>query len=226
MLVALTNAVSPWLVEEYPFVDFELALLQQDAYCKKLADHGVNVEQLKVNCACPNGCFIEDTAIVDELAIIAPMGIDSRRNEPESIESELAKYRRIEHVSPEANVEGGDILQVGRDIFVGLSSSTNACAVDEFERILGPFGYSMIPVNVTGGLHLKSACTALNDETLLVKAGWIPSLSKHGECFTCPKLSLWQQTQYVLAIRSSCRMAFRELLSSCKGTFTKLRLWI
>jgi dimethylargininase len=174
MQVALTNAVSPWLVENYPFVDFELALLQQDAYCKKLADHGVQVKRLKVNCGCPDGCFIEDTAVVvDELAILTNMGCDSRHSEPEAIETELAKYRQVEHISPDARLEGGDILQLGRTIFVGLSSRTNMRAVEELERILGPLDYSLVPVTVKGGLHLKTACTALDDETLLVNPRWV-----------------------------------------------------
>jgi dimethylargininase len=176
MQVALTNAVSPWLVENYPFVDFELALLQQDAYCKKLADHGVQVKKLKINCGCPDGCFIEDTAIVvDELAVLTSMGCESRHSEPEAVENELAKYRKVEHVSPDAKLEGGDILQLGKTLFVGLSSRTNLRGVEELERILTPLGYSLVPVTVKGGLHLKTACTALDEETFLLNPRLVDS---------------------------------------------------
>src|SRR5262249_46333881 len=36
-----------------------------------------------------------------------------------------------------------------------------------------PFGYRVVPVQVRGCLHLKSACTALDGETLLVNREWV-----------------------------------------------------
>lgn len=174
MLVALTNAVSPEIVAHYEGLDYELAVRQQEEYCAALARAGARVERLALNAHYPDGCFIEDTAVVvDELAVVTNMAAELRRGEPEAVESVLAAYRDVARVSGAATLDGGDVLRVGRELFVGLSSRTNARAAEVLKRILGSFGYRVTPVAVTGGLHLKTACTALDDRTLLVNAAWV-----------------------------------------------------
>ncbi|MGH9900782.1 MAG: dimethylarginine dimethylaminohydrolase family protein [Pyrinomonadaceae bacterium] len=174
MLVALTNVVSPKLVGQYGAVDYPLALRQHDEYCAALAERGVSVERLAVNASYQNGCFVEDTAVVvDELAVITTMGAASRRGEPAAVGKHLAKYRETVHLSPPAALEGGDVLRVGKRLFVGLSSRTDARGLEELKRILSPFGYDVSGVSVRDGLHLKTACTALDGETLLVNPEWV-----------------------------------------------------
>jgi dimethylargininase len=174
MLVALTNAVSPEIVSVYSEVDFELAVRQQDEYCAALARAGARVERLAVNGHYPDGCFIEDTAIVvEELAVVTNMMAEWRRGEPAAIENVLAGYRDVARLSAAAEMDGGDVLRVGRELFVGLSSRTNRRAFEELKRTLGPFGYSVTAVGVKGCLHLKTACTALDERTLLVNPAWV-----------------------------------------------------
>jgi dimethylargininase len=91
----------------------------------------------------------------------------SRRGETAAIEQELKKYRETVRISPSATLEGGDALRVGKRIFVGLSPRTNAAGIRELAHLLKPFGYSVTAVEMRGCLHLKSACTALDDRTLL-----------------------------------------------------------
>lgn len=174
MLIALTNAVSPEIVAVYGEVDFELAVRQQDEYCAALARGGARVERLAVNSLYPDGCFIEDTAIVvDEVAVVTNMTAEWRRGEPGAVEQVLAGYRDVARLSGAATIDGGDVLRVGRELFVGLSSRTNRRAAEELKRILGPFGYEVTPVDVKGCLHLKTACTALDERTLLVNPAWV-----------------------------------------------------
>ena len=47
------------------------------------------------------------------------------------------------------------------------------------EKIVRRHGYRVVPVPVRGCLHLKTACTALPDESLLVNPAWLdtPALS-------------------------------------------------
>src|SRR5687767_1377634 len=114
MLVALANAVSPEIVAVYGEVDYELAVRQQDEYCAALAQRGARVERLAVNSSYPDGCFIEDTAIVvDELAVVTNMVAEWRRGEPRAIENVLAGYRDIARLSGAAEIDGGDVLRVG-----------------------------------------------------------------------------------------------------------------
>jgi dimethylargininase len=180
MLTALTHIVSPKMdCCELTFMDrqpinIELAERQHDHYCAFLESHGLRVVKLSENIHCPDSCFVEDTAIVlDELAIITSMGVASRREESPAIERELAKHRELAHIRLPATIEGGDVLRVGKKLFVGLSSRTNAEGVRALAQILIPLGYEVIPVSVKNSLHLKTACTAIDDETLLMNPNWI-----------------------------------------------------
>lgn len=180
MLRALTHKISPRIAEcEVTFINrspinLRLAARQHDNYCAVLRGLGVIVEELSENESYPDSCFVEDTAIVvDELAIICSMGVPSRRGETALIKRELARYREIAHVSLPATIEGGDVLRIGRKMFVGQSSRTNLGGIEEIARILRPYGYRVRPVRTKGSLHLKSACTAIDEETLFVNPDWV-----------------------------------------------------
>jgi dimethylargininase len=179
-MLALTHLPSPFLDQgqrthvRRETVDFHLALRQHADYCQMLRDCGAEVFTLNVNCDEPDSTFIEDTAIVlDEIAVLASMGAIARRKEPAQIEQELRKYRNIERVNPPATLEGGDVLRVGRNLLVGLSARTNRAGVQALKSIVERHGYRVLPVRVTGCLHLKTACTALPDGSLLVNPAWV-----------------------------------------------------
>lgn len=179
MLLALTHIVSPNLSEcelthrEHVPIDMALATRQHAAYCDTLRSHGLEVIELDVNRDYPDSVFVEDTAVVvDELAVMANPGAPSRRGEVTNMEPVLARYRPIARIQPPATLDGGDVLRVGNKIFVGLSSRTDQAGVDALADILKPFGYDVTPVAVTGCLHLKSAISAVDNETLLVNPDW------------------------------------------------------
>jgi len=175
MLVAITRDVSPRISEcELTFmdrepIDLEVAARQLDNYRAALEKCGVLIRSLPPDDRYPDSCFVEDTAIVvDEVAVITSMGAASRRGETEAIEAELSRYRKIERITLPATIDGGDVLRVGTRILVGRSSRTNEAGIQELARIMEPYGYKVIPVRTAGSLHFKSACTAVDDETLLV----------------------------------------------------------
>ena len=180
MLRALTHKVSPRIAEcQLTFVDrspidLRTAERQHEHYCDVLRKLGVVVSELSENESYPDSCFVEDTAIVvDELAIICSMGVPSRRGETGLIERELSRHRDVAHISLPATIEGGDVLRIGRRIFVGESSRTNREGVEELARLLEPSGYRVARVRTKGSLHLKSACTAIDEETLFVNPDWV-----------------------------------------------------
>ena len=155
-------------------IDHNLALRQHAAYCQVLRDCGVDVVTLDVNRGLPDGTFVEDTAVVfDEAAVLTSMGVEARRPELAGIEPELRKYRALHRIDPPANLEGGDVLRVGRTFLVGLSARTNHAGLEAFEAIVRRYGYRVQPVPVRDCLHLKTACTALPDDTLLVNPSWL-----------------------------------------------------
>jgi dimethylargininase len=179
-MLALTHAVSPNLAQclrtfvAPAAIDYDRAVRQHQAYCRMLQDCGAEVRTLDVNRHLPDSVFIEDTAIVlDEVAVLASMGAPSRRPEAAGIEPELRKYREVVRVDLPATVEGGDVLRVGRTLLVGLSSRTNLAGVKALEAFVERFAYRVQPVQVHGCLHLKSACAALPDRTLLVNPNWL-----------------------------------------------------
>jgi dimethylargininase len=179
MLTAITRAVSPGIVNcELTFVARQPIALakaeeQHRAYQQLLEKCGARVISLPAEPALPDSMFVEDPAIVlDELAIILPLGTETRRPEAASIAQALAKFRKLACVELPGQVEGGDVLRVGRRLFAGLSSRTNPEGIRQLASILGSYGYEVIGVPVTGCLHLKSAVTYIGRNTLLANRAW------------------------------------------------------
>jgi len=157
-------------------IDVARALEQHAAYRAALAAGGATVVTLDVNRDSPDGCFVEDTAVVlDEVAILTPMGTPARAAEPAGIEPELRKYRDVVPIHPPAALEGGDVLRLGQTLYVGTSGRTNRAGILALEIIVRRFGYRVEAVPVTGCLHLKTAVTALPDDSLLVNPQWLPA---------------------------------------------------
>jgi len=179
MLTAITRAVSPGIVHcELTFltrqsINLAKAEQQHHAYQALLAQCGARVISLPAEPTLPDSMFVEDPAIVlDELAIIFPLGTESRRPESASIAQALAKFRKLARVELPGQVEGGDLLLINRRLFAGLSTRTNAEGIRQLAAILAPHNYQVLGVPVTGCLHLKSAVTYLGHNTLLANRAW------------------------------------------------------
>jgi dimethylargininase len=179
VLTAITRAVSPGIVHcELTFVarqpiDLATAEEQHRAYQALLEKCGARVISLPAEPALPDSMFVEDPAVVlDELAIIFPLGTATRRPEAASIAQALAKFRKLARVELPGQVEGGDVLRIERRLFAGLSSRTNAEGIRQLTPILAPYGYEVLSVAVTGCLHLKSAVTYIGRNTLLANRAW------------------------------------------------------
>ncbi len=190
MLIAITRLVSRSIVncelthlERVP-IDLERARLQHHAYEETLRGLGVEVHSLPEEPELPDSVFVEDTAIVlDECAVLARPGAASRRPETESIAQALTPYRKLFTIQAPGTLDGGDVLTVGKAIFVGLSSRSNRSAIDQMQAFLAPFGYTVKGVQVTGCLHLKSAVTQVRADTLLVNPAWVDKANFPGMKF-------------------------------------------
>lgn len=155
-------------------IDYKRALQQHQAYCKMLSKCGAQVVQLNENTHLPDSVFVEDPIIVfNELAVLSSMGVESRRPESAAFERLFRRYRKIERISLPAKIEGGDVLKVGKRIYVGESPRTNCLGIEALTDIIEPLGYEVIPVKVHGCLHLKTGCTALDDTTFLINTEWV-----------------------------------------------------
>ena len=180
MLLALTRELSSSLgTGERAYrvrepIDLEEARRQHRAYRESLARCGARVVTLPPLDDLPDAVFVEDVAIVlDEVAILMPMGVDSRRREPPEIAAQLARWREVVHLPEGALAEGGDVLRLGRTLYAGRTGRTDDAGIAGLAAATGPHGYRVVPVDVRGCLHLKSACTALDEETILLNSGWV-----------------------------------------------------
>lgn len=156
-------------------IHLNTALRQHADYAEALRRMGVHVELLEVNQTHPDAAFIEDTTIIlDELAIVTSMGSATRRAEIDVMADVVSGFRRdVRRISAPAHIEGGDVLRVGRTLFVGISPRTNDAGISALEEIARPFGYAVRRVRVGGCLHLKTGITALDDETFVYNSAWI-----------------------------------------------------
>ena len=180
MLIAITRGVSPAIGNcelthlERIAIDVQLAQAQHQQYEACLAALGCEVHRLPVEPDLPDSVFVEDIAIVvDELALITRPGADSRKPETISIARALESYRRLFYIEAPGTVDGGDVLRIGKTLYVGLSSRSNPSAIEQMQNILQPYGYTVKGVQVNGCLHLKSAVTQVAEDTLLINPNWV-----------------------------------------------------
>lgn len=187
MLTAITRAVGAgldaceltYLTRES--IDTSLAQRQHQAYEDCLRALGVEVISLPAAPDLPDAVFVEDTAVVvDELAVLTLPGAASRRGEVETVAATMAPFRSLRSLHAPATLEGGDVLRIGRTLFVGASTRTNATGIAQLQTLLGPFDYDVQSVMVTGCLHLKTGVTYLGNHTLLANPAWVDTTQLTG----------------------------------------------
>jgi dimethylargininase len=187
MRIAITREVSPSLGDcelthvARTAIDVARADAQHRAYQRTLAALGCQVLTLEAEPSMPDAVFVEDVAIVlDEVAVLTRPGAASRRGEGATVAELLARYRPLRHLEAPGTLDGGDVLRVGRMLYVGESSRSNAEGMRQLQELVGGFGYRVQPVPIRGCLHLKSAVTAPRDDTLLLQPEWVDAASFPG----------------------------------------------
>ncbi|MDE2138580.1 MAG: dimethylargininase [Gammaproteobacteria bacterium] len=179
-MIALVREVSERLahcelsfLERAP-IDAARARAQHAAYVAALGALGLEIEWLEPLAQNADGVFVEDTALVlPEVAVITRPGVESRRGETASVAAALAAHRPLRHIVPPGTLEGGDIVVIGRSVYVGASARSNAAGIAQLAAALAPFGYRVAGVAMRDCLHLKSAVTFIAPETILVNPAWV-----------------------------------------------------
>jgi dimethylargininase len=137
--------------------DFSKALEQHAAYCEALISCGVKLTVLDADERYPDGCFVEDTAVVNsKVKVISRPGATTRRGEEEEIAQVLAGFGPTESIVPPGTLEGGDVLRAENHYFIGLSARTNTEGARQLSTILLKHGLTSSVIRVEAGLHLKS----------------------------------------------------------------------
>lgn len=177
---AVTRAISPALgrcelshIERTP-IDVELAGAQHDKYLQALESVGCRVLTLPEQAELPDSVFVEDVAIVlDEVAVLTRPGAPSRRPEVASVAELLRHHRPLEAIEEPGTLDGGDVLRIGRTLYVGQSARSNTDGIAQLCKLLAVHGYTVQGVAMRHCLHMKSAVTALDDHTVLLQPAWV-----------------------------------------------------
>lgn len=180
MTTAITREISPRFAEceithiERTLIDVDVARAQHHAYVNALRELGCEVIELPAEPDLPDSVFVEDAAFVlPEVAVITRPGADSRKPETMSIIQALSPLVKLVHVREPGTVDGGDVLVLGKKIYVGLSTRSNQEAIDQLNEMLREHGYSVRGVVLRDCLHLKSAVSRVDDRTLLINSNWV-----------------------------------------------------
>jgi dimethylargininase len=156
-------------------IDLNQARTQHAGYCAALQAAGAEVRVLPALDHLPDAVFVEDTAVVmDEVAILGALGVGSRAAEAEAIAGALGAYRPVRRLDRSAaTLEGGDVLRVGRTVYVGRSARTNEAGLEALQRLLDPLGYRVRGVAVEGCLHLKTGCSSAGEGVIVANSSWV-----------------------------------------------------
>ena len=160
-------------VERTP-LDPPRAASQHQAYVGALRRRGCAIVELPALDEYPDSVFVEDTALVfDELAVLTRPGAASRRGEVASVAAALRAYRPLHGIDGEGTLDGGDVLRIGREVYVGRSARSNDEGIAQLRSLLAAHGYRVHALDTRGCLHLKSAVTQVAEDTVLVQPAWL-----------------------------------------------------
>jgi dimethylargininase len=180
LIIAITREVSPGIgnceLTHVPrqAINIAAARAQHLGYENVLKDMGCEIRRLSAEPDLPDSVFVEDTAIVlKEIAVITRPGAASRREETRSVAEVLKEYRGIFHIVRPGTLDGGDVLQIGKTLYAGISGRTNQAGIKQLKEFVSPYGYRVESVSVEGCLHLKSAVTLVGEGKLLINRSWL-----------------------------------------------------
>src|SRR5687768_14905922 len=152
--------------------DPELALEQHQRYCEALASCGLSLTVLPADPRHPDGCFVEDTALVTERgAIVMRPGAPSRRGEVDVIEAALkGLFPDLARIRAPGTVDAGDVCEADGHFLIGLSARTNEAGAAELAHLLEGLGYRSDIVDIRKSrqlLHLKAGIAYLGEGRML-----------------------------------------------------------
>lgn len=175
--------------------DYERVLSEQAVYAQVLRSLGVDVRTLPALDAHPHAMFVQDMAVVlPEISVIARPRDQTRLDELASIEEVLAPYRPIGRIHSPGVLDGSDVLEVEKHVFIGLSARTDRDGARQLSTILEPLGYTTSLVPLSGDVRLRSLVGELGGRRLVIArelaqtgvfGDFELALLDHGETHAC-----------------------------------------
>jgi len=157
-------------------VDVELARYQHQLYIETLQELGISVTKLDPEEAYPDSHFVEDAAIIHQnKAVMTRPGAEARRGEVACLLPALTQHMPVTDLGGDDNalVDGGDVLFMGRHVFIGISDRTTESGAARLKMRLQEIEPDLQVHNIAfdGVLHLKSGLTALGPDLLVGHPG-------------------------------------------------------
>ena len=123
-------------------LDTELAVSQHRRYVAALSTLVDQIVWAPAADDAPDSVFVEDQVVVcDGVALFTRSGCVSRRVEQPGIQHTLSPFVQGTHMSAPATLDGGDVLRVGQQLFVGRSGRTNDAGVSQLRDTFAPKGF-------------------------------------------------------------------------------------
>src|SRR5258706_4703419 len=138
-------------------IDVTHAREQHAEYRGALERCGLDVRAVAADDACPDCCFVEDTAVIaGGLALVTRPGAESRRPETGPVARVLAEYADLVEMEAPLSLDGGDCMRVGMTIFAGRSARTTGAGIERLAEVFRPRGFTIVAVALPPGvLHLN-----------------------------------------------------------------------
>ena len=155
-------------------INVNKAKAQHECFCKILERIGFELIRLKTDENYPDGCFVEDCAVIDEnIAVICRLAHNSRKGEEIDVEKIISSFKEIKRISSPGILEGGDVLKTDKEIFVGISERTNISAINQLKQFLHK---KITQISLKNVIHLKGVCTYLGHNIMLVSKNYLEIL--------------------------------------------------
>jgi dimethylargininase len=151
-------------------IDPGRARRQHRDYRRALGELGAEVVELAVDEDHPDGCFVDDCAVVvGGEGLLTRPGAPTRRAEPDALAPVLTRLvGSPDRVQAPATLDGGDVLRVAGRLIVGRSSRTNGAGIEQLSAWAGGRGLEVAAITVPErDLHLQSVVTALGDDVIV-----------------------------------------------------------
>lgn len=160
-----------------PPIDLAQARRQHATYRATLEAFGAEVTLLAADEACPDCCFIEDTAVVaGGIALVTRPGAPSRQSEGPAVAAALAPWVELATMPGPATLDGGDCLRLGRTLYIGRSARTNLAGIARAAEVFEPRGYRVVAVDLPPHvLHLKCVASPLGGDRVLLAEQTLPA---------------------------------------------------
>lgn len=150
-------------------IDVAIARRQHRLYVDVLETEISRVDSVACADAHPDAVFVEDTVVVLDAsrAVLTRPGAASRRDEVAAVAATLAPTMSLLRMEAPATLDGGDVLRVGSVLLVGISTRTNQAGARLLAAAAREADLRTEVVPVPRGLHLKSACSLADEQTLV-----------------------------------------------------------